>query len=406
MPVRLNPPDSLDPVRGIRLATAQAGIRYEGRPDVALIECAPGSSVAAVFTQNAFCAAPVVVAREHLATNKPRFLLINSGNANAGTGADGLADARASCDCLAGYTKVKPEEVLPFSTGVIGERMPLARLEAGIEDTVSSLGRDNWLNAARAIMTTDTVPKGASVRFEVSGEVVTLTGIAKGAGMIRPDMATMLAFLATDAPVDTALLQSVLHEAVDASFNRISIDGDTSTNDACVLVATGQAPVSQIETPESAGFEALREAVRELCVTLAQAIVRDGEGATKFVTVSVNGARSKEDALKVAYTVAHSPLVKTALFAADPNWGRILAAVGRAGVPNLVSDTVDLSINDVLVAHHGALAAGYVEAEGEAAMQCDEVVLNIELGMGDLSETVWTTDLSHDYVTINAEYRT
>lgn len=406
MAVNLNPPGPLDPVRGIRLATAQAGIRYAGRADVALIECAPGSTAAAVFTRNAFCAAPVLVAREHLAVCSPRFLLINSGNANAGTGAQGLSDARASCSTLAGFAKVQAETVLPFSTGVIGERLPLDRLAAGIEDAFTSLARDNWLNAARAIMTTDTTPKGASIRFELAGEAVTVTGIAKGAGMIRPDMATMLAFLATDAPVDADLLQSILTTAVEASFNRITIDGDTSTNDACVLIATGQASIPRIKSADSDGYEALELAVRQLCSQLAQSIVRDGEGATKFVVISVEGAAAASDALKVAYTVAHSPLVKTALFAADPNWGRILAAIGRAGVSGLNADRVKLHINNVPVACDGVVADSYEEAQGQAAMQSDEVLLRIDLGMGVSSETIWTTDLSHEYVTINAEYRT
>lgn len=406
MTVNLKPPGTLHPVGGIRLATAQAGIRTPDRADVALIECAPGSSVAAVFTRNAFSAAPVLVAKEHLAQASPRFLLINSGNANAGTGAQGLLDARSSCRRVAGFTKVAPEQVLPFSTGVIGEPLPLDRLEAGIEDAVSGLARDHWLKAARAIMTTDTVPKAGSVQFEVGGEMVTLTGIAKGAGMICPDMATMLAFLATDAVVDAGLLQQLLEEAVDASFNRISVDGDTSTNDACVLIASGAAPVARIDTLESEGCAALRDALHELCLTLAQAIVRDAEGASRFVTVEVGGASTKAEALAVCYTVAHSPLVKTALFAGDPNWGRILAAVGRSGVEGLDPNRIGLWINDVLVARHGAVSADYAESDGQAAMQCPEVLLRIDLGMGDESETIWTSDLSHEYVRINAEYRT
>lgn len=405
MAVNLNPPGPLHPVRGVRLATARAGIRKQGRADVALIECSPGTVAAAVFTNNVFCAAPVLVAREHLCARRPRFLLVNSGNANAGTGAGGLRDAHASCERLAALAQVSPEEVLPFSTGVIGERLPLDRLEAGVEDAVSGLGRDNWLNAARAIMTTDTMPKAASLQVEISGELVTLTGIAKGAGMIRPDMATMLAFIATDAAVEETLLREMLREAVDRSFNRITVDGDTSTNDACVLLASGQSAAGRIESPESEGFEVLQSALEKICIQLAQSIVRDGEGATKFVAIEVTGAANSEDALKVAYTVAHSPLVKTALFAADPNWGRILAAVGRSGIANLEQDRLELRINDVLVASGGALADGYIEDQASREMQRDEIILAIDLGMGHAIETVWTTDLSHEYVSINADYR-
>ncbi len=406
MPVGLDAPANLEPVPGIRLGVSAAGIRRRGGDDIAVIECQPGSTAAAVFTQNAFCAAPVIVAREHLECAPVRYLLVNAGNANAGTGAAGLADARATCEQLAGVAGVEAAAVLPFSTGVIGERLPVERVGRGVEAAFANLGPDRWIAAARAIMTTDTLPKGCSEKVEIDGRTVTVTGIAKGSGMIRPDMATMLAFVATDAAIGATALKAMLRRATGKSFNRITVDGDTSTNDACVAIATGAAGNPSIVDEQSPGHEAVASAIESVCATLAQAIVRDGEGATKFVTVRVTGARDSDEALEVAYTVAHSPLVKTALFASDPNWGRILAAVGRAGISDLDVSTVSIAINGVTVASGGGLAAGYTEAEGVAAMAQPEIELHVELGRGPAAETVWTSDLSHEYVRINAEYRT
>jgi len=390
------------PVAGVRLAAAAAGIRYEGRDDLALIELAPGSRVAAVFTRNAFRAAPVEVAARHLRAGAPRWLLVNAGNANAGTGRAGVAAAEACCRALAARVGAEPERVLPFSTGVIGEPLPVGRIEAALPRLLEDLRPDGWEAAARAIMTTDTVPKLASRRIALAGGEAVVTGMAKGAGMIRPDMATMLAFVATDAGVEAAVLDAMLRRAVARSFNRITVDGDTSTNDACVLMATGQGP----EAARARDREALERAVTEVCEALARAIVRDGEGATRLVTVEVAGGRSEAECLQVAWTVAESPLVKTALHAADPNWGRILAAVGRAGVEGLDVEGVRILVGDVVVAEGGARAAGYDEAAAARAMERPEVRLRIELGRGGAAARVWTCDLSCEYVRINAEYRT
>ena len=403
MAVGLDGRPELIPVAGVRLAAGAAGIRYQGRDDLVLMALPEGASASAVFTRNAFCAAPVVVAREHLRGREPRGLLINSGNANAGTGPGGVADARACCAAAAAVLGCEPGQILPFSTGVIGEPLPVARFEAALPALVDALDGDAWLPAARAIMTTDTVPKGASRRLRVNGGEITLTGIAKGAGMIRPDMATMLAFIATDAAVERTDLDRVLRPAVEASFNRITVDGDTSTNDACVLVATGRGPRLTLAAPEWPRFAAL---VTDLCQELAQALVRDGEGATKFVTVEVGGGADRDECLRVAYAVAHSPLVKTALYASDPNWGRILAAVGRAGVDGLEVERVEIHLGEVCIVAGGGRAPGYTEEAGQAVMAQEEIPIRIELGRGRHRETVWTTDLSHEYVRINAEYRT
>jgi glutamate N-acetyltransferase/amino-acid N-acetyltransferase len=346
----------------------------------------------------------VELACTHLGQDFPRYLLINSGNANAGTGEQGLRDARRCCQALAATAGCRPEQVLPFSTGVIGEPLPVDKIVATLDEGLCELAPDGWLPAARGIMTTDTVPKGVSRRMSIAEEELTLTGIVKGAGMIRPDMATMLAFLATDAAVAPELLERGLHEAVDASFNRITIDGDTSTNDACVLVATGRGRV-KLERPDAA-YEAFCRELREACIALAQSVVRDGEGATKFVTVRVEQAASPDEALAVAYTVAHSLLVKTALFASDPNWGRILAAVGRAGVADLSIERVGIWLDDVSIVRAGGRDPDYTEQAGQAAMSKPEITLRIDLGRGEATEQVWTTDLSYDYVRINAEYRT
>lgn len=391
-------------VSGIRLATLAAGIRYQDRDDLVLIELAEGGSCAAVFTRNAFCAAPVVVARGHLAEGPPRYLLINAGNANAGTGANGLSAARETCRLLAGSAGCAASEVLPFSTGVIGEDLPLEPFTRSIPALVRSLDADHWDAAAAAIMTTDTVPKQAVHTVELQSGVVTIRGIAKGAGMICPDMATMLAFCATDAAVSYALLQQVLDRAVHTSFNAITIDGDTSTNDACVLLASGASGIA-IDSLDSDDGRRFADGVRRVCTALAEQIVRDGEGATKLLRIDVEEALDEDEARRVAYTVAHSPLVKTALFAGDPNWGRILAAVGRAGIDALAIDRVRLWLDDICIVRDGGRDPGYTESAGQAVMARDELSLRIGLGRGASVTRVLTCDLSYDYVRINAEYR-
>jgi len=406
MAIGLNESVAVLPVDGIRLGVAKAGIRYPDRDDLALVEVREGAQCAAVFTRNAFCAAPVILARRHLSEAVPRYLLINAGNANAGTGEEGLSDALACCNEVAQLTGVDVRAVLPFSTGVIGERLPVGRVRAGIPNAFSSLHPDGWLAVARAMMTTDTVPKGVSRQFELAGQTVTVSGIAKGAGMIRPDMATMLAFIATDAPVGPALLKQCLVRTGDDSFNRITVDGDTSTNDACVLIATGARQVPVIDSIYDPAYQGLMEAVGAVCTELARCVVRDGEGATKFVTVNVSEGISEQECLDVAYTIAHSPLVKTACFAGDPNWGRILAAVGRAGVPDLNVEDVRIYLDDVCIVERGGCAPDYREERGQAVMARDTFAVRVALGRGDQEATVWTTDLSYGYVRINAEYRT
>ena len=394
------------PIPGVRLGTASAGIKHRDRPDLVVMELAEGTTCAAVFTRNAFCAAPVTVAREHLAAGLPRYLLINSGNANAGTGTQGLQAARESCRAVAAARGCGVEHVLPFSTGVIGEPLPVDRITVALPDALQGLHERGWEPAARAIMTTDTRPKLVSRQFEFQGRTLTVTGMAKGAGMIRPDMATMLAYLATDALVDHRLLQSALESAVTTTFNAITVDGDTSTNDACVLVATGLGGTGPIRDPLSEGFKRLAETVHEVCRLLARAIISDGEGATKLVEVEVQEARDVDEARAVAYTIAHSPLVKTALFASDPNWGRILAAVGRAGIEQLDIDAVRIWLDDVCIVRDGGRAAGYSEAAGQRVMAKDEIKIRVALGRGESAVQVLTCDLSYDYVKINAEYRT
>lgn len=395
------------PVNGFQLATGCAGIKVAGRKDLVIMAIAEGSEIATVFTRNAFCAAPVQVAKSHFSgsTNAKtiRYLLTNTGNANAGTGDQGLADARQSCAALAAIAGVDATQVLPFSTGVIGEPLPMEPLLAGLSPIFITLSEDGWNDAAEGILTTDTRPKGASRQIEINGETVTVTGIAKGAGMIRPDMATMLAYVATDASCSREYLQQILNGAVNKSFNRITVDGDTSTNDSLVLVATGQSGAVLSNNDDRACFV---EAIEQVCIELAQAIVRDGEGATKFVTVQVDGGARVEECLKVAYTVADSPLVKTALFASDPNWGRILAAIGRAGVNTLDVNKIKVWLDTVLIAEQGGRAASYTEQAGQQVMDKEELTIRIDLARGDVSETVWTTDLSYDYIRINAEYRT
>ncbi|MEN8216172.1 MAG: bifunctional glutamate N-acetyltransferase/amino-acid acetyltransferase ArgJ [Pseudomonadota bacterium] len=396
---------TLEPIMGIKIGTACAQIKQTQRDDLALFELPAQSTCAAVFTRNAFCAAPVTLAKQHLATTAPRYLLINSGNANAGTGKLGLSDAINCCELVADLTDCAVKEVLPFSTGVIGYRLPLDKIRAALPSAQAALDADGWKKAAHAIMTTDTVPKGASVQVSIEGQPVTVTGIAKGSGMIKPDMATLLAFIATDAAVPQQVLQASLNQAVKQSFNRISVDGDTSTNDACVLVATGQGQVA-IDSIDHPAYVPFCQAVTDVCVKLAQAIVRDGEGATKFLTISVEQGASQQECLDIAYAIAHSPLVKTAFFAKDANWGRILAVVGRAGVENLDINAVQIYLDDVCIVKNSGVAESYTELQGQRVMLQPEIGVRVLLGRGECQETVWTCDLSYDYVRINTEYRT
>jgi len=396
----------LHAVPGLRIGVAMAGIRKANRKDLVVFALDEGAVAAGVFTSNRFCAAPVQLCREHLAAGSDiRALVINTGNANAGTGTDGLARARRSCEALAELTGVRSQQVLPFSTGVIMETLPIDRLEAGLPAAVGALKADAWLDAAEGIMTTDTLPKAASRQVSVNGRTVTVSGIAKGAGMIRPDMATMLGFVASDAVIAPAALQSLAREAADASFNRITVDGDTSTNDSFVLMATQRAGHARIDSLASAEGRALRDAVVAVSVQLAQAIVRDGEGATKFITVRIEGGRDETECRRVAYAIAHSPLVKTAFFASDPNLGRILAAVGYAGISDLDQGLIDLHLDDVHVAHRGGRHPEYREEQGQRVMKQAEITVRVHLHRGSAASEVWTCDLSHDYVRINADYR-
>lgn len=392
------------PVAGIRAGVVCAGIKKADKRDLVLFELEPSCASAAVFTRNAFCAAPVVVAKRHLERNKPRYLLINTGNANAGTGESGLIDAQLCCQALSQHLACKVEEVLPFSTGVIGEPLPVKRITSALPDLVTTLSPDNWENAAHGILTTDTVPKGASRQVVLNGHSVTITGICKGSGMIRPDMGTMLSFIATDAEVSEKLLQQCLEKAVNNSFNRITIDGDTSTNDACVLMATGKSGVAIDKDSDT--YRLFTTALNEVFTELAQLIVRDGEGATKFIAITVNGGMNEAECNLVGYTIAHSPLVKTALFANDPNWGRILAAVGRSGLADLDLEAIAIYLDEVCIVSGGGRDKGYTEERGQAVMDRDEITIRVELGRGKASTTIWTCDLSYDYVKINSDYRT
>lgn len=407
MAVNLFPPDParLGAVDGVRLGIAEAGIRKAARKDLLLILVDEGSAIAGVFTRNRFCAAPVDVAKQHLKTGEVRALLVNTGCANAGTGEDGLARARRSCAEVARMVGCRADQVLPFSTGVIMEPLPVERVAAGLPQCLQSARADNWLAAAQAIMTTDTVPKAASRAVEIAGHSVTVTGIAKGSGMIRPDMATMLGFIATDAAVAPDLLQRAVSYAADRTFNCVTVDGDTSTNDALMLIATGRSALAPITRAESAEFKLLLDAVMEVAAQLAQALVRDGEGATKFITIRVEAGASESECRKVAYAIAHSPLVKTAFFASDPNLGRILAAIGYAGIADLDVSRIDLYLDDVLVASGGGRAAAYREEDGKRVMLQSEITVLVVLNRGPSHATVWTCDLSHDYVSINADYR-
>ena len=394
----------MHPVSGFKLGTASAGIKTPGRKDLVVMELSESASVAAVFTQNAFCAAPVTVAKQHLESASPRYLLINTGNANAGTGEIGLADAQQSCEVLGNLQSLPATQVLPFSTGVIGETLPMDKLLAGIPSAIEALDENGWADAAEGILTTDTRPKGSSLQFKLDGnpEIVTITGITKGSGMIKPNMATMLGYVATDAEVDPELLHRALHLVSNKSFNRITVDSDTSTNDAVVLAATGASGV----VIDESSFDQFVANLEKVFIELAQSIIRDGEGASKFVSVVVDRAVDSAEAVKVAYCIAESPLVKTALAASDANWGRILAAIGRAGVDNLDVNQVSISLNGVLIVEQGGRAASYTEEAGEQAMAAEDITIHVALNRGSVIETVWTTDLTYEYVRINAEYRT
>ncbi|HYR25161.1 MAG TPA: bifunctional glutamate N-acetyltransferase/amino-acid acetyltransferase ArgJ [Aquabacterium sp.] len=408
MPVNLSAPNPVDlhPVPGVKLGITMAGVRKANRRDLTVITLDEGSAVAGVFTKNRFCAAPVQLCRERLASGTDiRALVINTGNANAGTGEDGLVRARATSIALARLLSVSPEQILPFSTGVIMETLPVERIEAGLPGAIADLKADNWAVAAEGIMTTDTLPKGYSKQITLGGQTVTITGISKGAGMIKPNMATMLGYVATDANVAPGLLQALVTDAANASFNRITIDGDTSTNDSFVLMATRKATHAEITDLNSADGQALRAAIIEVSQKLAQAIVRDGEGATKFITITVEGGRNEAECAQAAYAIAHSPLVKTAFFASDPNLGRILAAVGYAGIDDLDQSLIDLHLDDVHVVTRGGRRPEYQEADGQRVMKQSEITIRVGLNRGPATTTVWTCDLSHDYVTINADYR-
>ena len=392
-------------VQGVKIGSAEAYVRYPNRRDLVVFEFAQGTNVAGVFTQNAFCAAPVHVSKKHLEMGNPRYLIINTGNANAGTGKLGMENAKATCFKLAEIAQVEPFEVLPFSTGVIGEQLPMERLLTGLQPALDSVQGNAWVDAATGIMTTDTTPKGASEQFELDGVTYTMTGISKGAGMIRPNMATMLGFVATDAPVSRELVQQLLNTVVNVSFNRITIDGDTSTNDSCIFAATGQAGGVEITSEADPRFATLLDVLTRVMKHLAQLIVRDGEGATKFMTVAVEGGADTQECCDIAYSIAHSPLVKTAFFASDPNWGRILAAIGYAGVKNLDVEKIQVWLDDVQICRDGGAAADYTEEAGARVMSQSEITIRVDLGRGQAKDTVYTCDLSYDYVKINADYR-
>ena len=409
MAVKLSVPDpsSLRPVEGVELGFAAAGIRKAGRDDLMLIRLAPGTRVAGVFTQNSFAAAPVQVCRRHLTSGSAiRALVVNAGNANCGTGSTGVVAAERSCDAVAALLGCRREEVLPFSTGVILEPLPVERIEAALPACVRTLSKNAWAEAAAAIMTTDTVPKAASVGVTLGGKPVAVTGIAKGVGMLSPNMATMLAYIATDAAVAPHLLSQLVRDVADASFNRVTVDGDTSTNDSFVLIATGSSGSPEISSPSSPEYAGLRSAVESVAVRLAQSIARDGEGATKFIEIRVEGGATEDESLAVARSIANSPLIKTAFFASDPNLGRLLMAIGNAGIANLDVSRVNVWLGDVLVVERGGRAASYREEDGARVMKPEEITVRVDLGRGGAHSIVWTCDFSYDYVKINAEYRT
>ena len=396
---------SLLPVNGIRVGARSAGIYKNHRPDLAVIACENGSNLAAVFTRNAFCAAPVIIAREHIQKVSPSYCLINAGNANAGMGRKGYEDAMKTCQQLSKLTGCPVEAVLPFSTGVIGQPLPVDNICRALPGLMNSISETAWANVANAIMTTDTLPKGISRQISMADRNITITGIAKGSGMIRPDMATMLAFIATDAKIEKQVLNEMLRESVEQSFHRISVDGDTSTNDACVLIATGKNDAPYIDSFDSEFAVQVRKALTEICIYLAQAIVRDGEGATKFVAINIRGGKTQEECRNVAHAIAHSPLIKTALFASDPNWGRILAAIGRSGIDDLDVNQVMIFLDNVCIVEYGGRSAEYTESQGKSVMDKDEITLHVDLNRGNATITFWTCDLSYEYVRINAEYR-
>ncbi len=408
MPVNLPLPDvaTLFPIAGVRIGVTEAGVRKVGRKDLTVVLLDAGASVSGVFTSNRFCAAPVQLCREHLASGQSmRALLINTGNANAGTGADGLARAQSTCVALAGKLGIDAQQVLPFSTGVIMEPLPIDRIEAGLDAAIADARLDNWLKAAEGIMTTDTQPKAYGAQVTLGGKPISISGISKGAGMIRPNMATMLGFIATDACVSQAVMHELSLALAEGSFNRVTVDGDTSTNDSLVVIASNKAGNPEITSLQSADGQSLKTAMLGVARQLAQAIVRDGEGATKFITVQVDGGRTAEECRKVAYAIAHSPLVKTAFYASDPNLGRILAAVGYAGIDDLDQTGIELHLDDVHVATRGGRNPSYREEDGQRVMKQSEITVRVGLGRGAATETVWTCDFSHDYVTINADYR-
>ena len=407
MPVNLTSPaaHTLLPIKGVKLGFAEAHVRKPNRKDVLVITLSEGSTVSGVFTKNQFCAAPVLLCKDHLASNQPiRALLVNTGCANAGTGEDGMQRAALTCEALASALDIQSKQVLPFSTGVILEPLPADKVIAGLPAAIANLKEDNWLNAAEAIMTTDIVAKGTSRQIILSGQKVTVTGISKGSGMIHPNMATMLGYIATDAAITQSALDEMIKDVVNESFNCITVDGDTSTNDSLILMATGQAKNSEIEI-NSTGYLAIKELITEVAIELAQAIVRDGEGATKFMTVKIEGGRDEAECRKVAYAIAHSPLIKTAFFASDPNLGRILAAIGYAGVDQLDVNALKLYLGNALVAENGGRAAAYLEEQGSAVMKEPEILVRVDLARGNATCTIWTCDFSYDYVKINADYR-
>jgi len=406
MSVNLSVFDAFHQIEGLKIGYCNAGIKQTQRQDLVVFELASTATTAGIFTQNAFCAAPVQICKAHLAKSQTQYLIVNTGNANAGTGKEGFQDAMEICQTLADKKGIDVSGILPFSTGVIGERLPIDKITSAIPRALENLTEGNWFEGSRGIMTTDTQPKGTSTQFEYKGETVTISGISKGAGMIKPNMATMLGFIATDAAVSKSVLQSICSELGEKSFNRITIDGDTSTNDSCMLMATGTNELPELVDINDEFYLILKNELEKVFVYLAQAIVRDGEGATKFVSIDVKNCENSNEALRVAYTVAHSPLVKTALFASDANWGRILAAVGRSGVKNIVLEDIQIFLDDVCIVENGARAVSYTEEAGADVMAKQELSIIIDMGRGSACETVWTTDLSHEYVTINAEYRT
>lgn len=403
MAVGLKEISMLHPVDGVKIGTAKAGIKANHKDDTTLFEFCNDAVVASVFTKNQFCAAPVIVAKKNLTLAKPRYLLVNTGNANAGTGKAGEQVSLDCCRAVATHVQCDSEQVLPFSTGVIGEPLDAQLIINALPSAVKTLSENNWVSAANAIMTTDTMPKGISKKVNIGKKTITITGISKGSGMIRPDMATMLAYIATDAEIESKLLQSFLNRANRVSFNAITIDGDTSTNDACLLIATGK---SKVKIQDTSSSDLFYHALEEILQYLAQSIIRDGEGATKFITVHIKNANDMAECEKVAYTVAHSPLVKTAFFASDPNWGRILAAVGRAGIDDLDVDKITIKLNELTVVKNGGLAINYSESSGQAVMDLPEICITVDLNRGETEHKIWTTDLSYEYIKINAEYRT